>query len=168
MNITADVIAQSIDRYEHGITVLREAVSGLEPDMLDRQPKPNKWSIRQIVAHLVDAEIVYVMRIRKVMAEGSGHLVSFEQDNWVTGLAAQLVPVEASIQAIAGLREFELVSLRSLEVEAFQRVGQHDTRGDVTAFEFLQIVTNHLEHHVRQIHDIAALSSNRKSEELGE
>jgi hypothetical protein len=47
---------------------------------------PGKWSIRQIVAHLADSELVCAHRMRQIVAEDSPTLIAFDQDAWTKNL----------------------------------------------------------------------------------
>ncbi len=43
---------------------LERAVRGLSKAQLTRRPRPKKWSIQEILAHLADTEMVYGWRLR--------------------------------------------------------------------------------------------------------
>ena len=38
-------------------------------ETLDRAPAPGKWSVRDILSHLADCEIVFAFRLRQALAE---------------------------------------------------------------------------------------------------
>ena len=61
---------------------LRELVAGRSVDELSRSADPSKWSVRQILAHLADAEIVAAWRFRSIMAADGVPLQPFDQDSW--------------------------------------------------------------------------------------
>src|ERR1700733_6998706 len=37
------------------------------PDILNRSPAPGKWSVRDILAHLADCEVVFAFRLRQAL-----------------------------------------------------------------------------------------------------
>lgn len=152
--LSQESIMKTIQAYEEGVDRLVEAVQGLTKEQMDIPRAPGKWTIRQIVAHLADTEMVYTHRMRKVIAEGGGALTGFDQDQWVAELFAAEMPVSAAIGLIQSLRAYHVLVLRRLPLEAYERQGQHETDGSVTAFALLEKITNHLVHHVSQIDEI--------------
>ena len=75
-----------IRRYEQGITALEDALRNVPEAVLDRVPAPGKWTIRQLAAHLADAELVICSRLRWVAAEPGSPLRAFDQDKWANAL----------------------------------------------------------------------------------
>src|SRR6185295_14690558 len=62
-----------------------EAVAGkLSPARLDRSYAPGKWTARQILAHLADAEVGVGFRLRQALAEENHKAQPFDQDRWAT------------------------------------------------------------------------------------
>jgi hypothetical protein len=51
-------ITELLERFQRGPEVLAAAVAGAAGDELDYVPAAGKWSIRQILCHVADAEIV--------------------------------------------------------------------------------------------------------------
>ena len=58
-----------IERYAAGGPLLAYAASGLSPEYETARPGPGAWSIAQLVAHLLDADLVYAERMKRVIAE---------------------------------------------------------------------------------------------------
>src|SRR5688572_12306459 len=64
--------------------VLAGLVDGLSAEQLDRRPAPGKWSIREIVAHLADDELVGAYRIRLILSAPGTAIQAFDQDLWAS------------------------------------------------------------------------------------
>ena len=54
----------------------------LAPDKLDRNYGHGKWTIRQILHHLTDAELIFLQRHKKVIAEPKQVAWACDQDLW--------------------------------------------------------------------------------------
>ncbi len=158
MELTYEQVIEWLDQYEVGADVVYEAVSGLSEKQLTTPPSPSKWSIAQIVAHLVDTELVMIHRMRTVMAEGAGTLHSFSQDAWVTALNVGTMPIDLSIATLRALRNYHARTLRNLQPDTLimmmENSGTHDVDGCLSAFDLLQKTVTHLHHHTRQINVI--------------
>lgn len=140
-----------LEQYQNGPVLLSNSLLGISEEDLERALAPGKWTIRQIVAHLADTEISYTFRLRKILAEKTGLLTVFEQDQWVSELSANQIPVAVSVKLIQALRDFNFIALQQLPPERFLETGIHETDGTVSAYQLLQKVTDHLVHHVDQI-----------------
>ncbi len=44
---------------------------------------PGKWTARQLLVHISDAETVLLDRLRRIAAENKPALIAFDQDLWV-------------------------------------------------------------------------------------
>src|SRR5262245_39423611 len=74
---------------EDPITVLRDTpeavrttVAGLTEHELSQPEAADKWSIRHVVRHLADSELVWGYRVRLVLAQDRPTLTGFDQDRW--------------------------------------------------------------------------------------
>jgi len=152
--ISKEEIFEALRSYLDGIGALEDATKDLTQEQLDWKLRPEKWSIRQIVAHLADVEMVYVHRIRKTIAEPSTLLTAFDQDAWVNTLSANHVSLAVAIDVIKSLRRFNEVALRNLSEEVLMQSGQHETDGPLTAFQLLSKLNQHLHHHILQIAEL--------------
>jgi hypothetical protein len=68
----------------------------LGDDELALSYAPGKWSVRQVLHHLADAETVLFDRIRRVISEPRQVLWAFDQDGWAAGLDYTHLPLELS------------------------------------------------------------------------
>jgi hypothetical protein len=74
---------QLLAAFGAGPTRMRAAVEGLSEHELRARPRgEGKWSIHQIVMHTTDSELQGTLRVRKMLAEPSSMLPSFNQDLW--------------------------------------------------------------------------------------
>ena len=143
-----------IDRYVKGIDVLADAVRDVNPAVLDKIPAPGKWSIRQYLMHLVDADIVNSTRIRQLVAQPGGNLVGFDQERWTETLHYEKQPVGDALAAFKGLRLFTANLLRTLQDDVWQHKGVHPRRGEMTLIQAVELVTNHCENHSKTIREL--------------
>ena len=76
---TMSQIADALERFRRGGELLSTATMGCAGQEADFKPTPEKWSVRQLVCHLADTQIVVAMRLRLILAEENPTL-GFDQD----------------------------------------------------------------------------------------
>ena len=115
---------------------------------------PGKWSIRQIVAHVADAEIVMAHRFRQLIAEDSPTMVWFDQDAWATQLDYARRKPKQSLETLRRTRAENYELLKPLPESAYERAGNHTRNGRMTLGQLLEHGAIHTESHARQIGDV--------------
>lgn len=140
-----------IRRYEDGPGDLIASVDGLSARDLDRRPASKKWTIRQQVHHLADAELNLVCRMKKIIAEDNPLLIAFDQTKWADSLIYSVTDVENSVALLYTLRASMTPILKSLKDKDFSRTGIHNENGKVTLMGILEHTVEHFEHHLSEI-----------------
>ena len=143
-----------VRRYELGINAFEEALRGVPEEFFDRIPAPGKWTIRQIAAHLADAEMVIAGRFRWVAAEPGSPLKAYDQDKWARTLGYGHQAPQDSLDVFRALRRATARMLRSLPLAAWNNIGHHEERGDVSLEQLVDLSCGHAERHTQQIKDI--------------
>ncbi len=143
-----------IKRYEQGVLLFETALQGIPEEALDRSPAQGKWSIRQIAAHLADAELVACARFRWIAAEPGSPIKAFDQDKWANSLGYRQQSPQQALDLFRALRRLTASMLRSLPESAWGQIGNHEERGPVSLEKMVELYTGHAEHHAQQIKDL--------------
>lgn len=145
-------LKQRLPQLESEPEQLAQAVSGLDPGVLDREPAPGKWSIRQIAAHLADVELVHGHRLRQLLGEEKITFAPIDQDQWAGNLKYAERPIEESVDLYRALRRSNLRLLRGTKESDLQRSGYHPERKQqVTFAELVEYMCRHTQNHLAQI-----------------
>ena len=147
-------IIELLERFRRGAELLAVATTGAAGPELDFVPAPGKWSIRQIVCHLADSEVVGADRFRRVIAEETPAIIAYDQDAWARNLDYGRRKISQAIETFRRMRGENHELLASLPEHVFQRTGNHSQRGPVTLLDLLRIYTQHAEKHAEQIRAI--------------
>src|SRR5262245_55629786 len=91
--------------YLRGPEKLATLVSPLAEALLNFRPAPDRWSIHEILLHLVDFELVTAVRMRKILAEERPALPPFDQNAWASRLHYLDRQWRRSMQDLRRLRE---------------------------------------------------------------
>jgi len=149
-------LAEDLERFRRGAEVLAIALTGAAGEEIDFSPAPGKWTIRQIMAHIADAELVGAHRLRLVIAEDNPVLTGFDQDAWTRNLDYARRKPTQSLETFRRLRAENYDLLKDLPESVFDRAGSHTENGLMTLRTLLQGYTDHAESHARQVQAIRA------------
>jgi hypothetical protein len=143
-------LADLLERFRRGPELLAVATTGAAGPELDFKPD-GKWSVRQIVCHLADAEAVGVMRFRQLLAEENPTIAGWDQEAWATRLDADKRKISQALEIFRILRAGNYDLLKDQPAEAFERAGVHTKRGPMTLLDTLRAYAEHIEGHVKQL-----------------
>ncbi len=144
-------ITELLERFRRGAEPVASVLTGVAGAEQDYKEAPERWSIRQIVAHLADSEIVVADRFRRTLAEDNPQLIAFDQNLWAERLDYSKRKPSQSLETFRRLRADTYELLKDLPEEAFQRTAHHSERGTITLLDMLRYFAEHPEKHTRQI-----------------
>ena len=133
---------------------LRRLVRGLTEKQLAKKPAPGKWSIREIVAHLADGEVILGSRYRLIGAHDRPPIAGYDQDAFVEKLGVASARTADLIDDFAMARAVNLGLLERLPGAAWDRVGLHAERGEESIRKMVHMYAGHDRHHLLQIETI--------------
>ncbi len=142
-----DVMAASPDR-------LRRLLRGLTEKQLATKPAPGKWSIKEIVAHLADGEVILGSRYRLIGAHERPAIAIYDQDAFVAKLGVAAAKTADLADDFAMARAVNLGLLDRLPESSWDRVGIHAERGEESIRKLVDMYARHDQHHLRQIETI--------------
>jgi hypothetical protein len=140
--------AALLNAYLGGPDLLRSAVTGLSREQMISRPITGRWSVLEVVCHLVDTDANIAHRIKRVLSE---ERPAFERVNPERMLAA-LAYHDRDVDDELGL--FDLTRrqigriLSASPPEARVRTGVVGDRGDRTVGQMIHGAVEHLAHHL--------------------
>ena len=147
-------ISALIERFRRGPEVLAMVLTGVFGEEEDFATAPGKWSVRQIIAHLADTELVLAVRMRLIVAQDNPTLTGFDQEAWARNLDYARRKPKQSLETFRRLRAENHELLKDLPEAAFERTGNHTERGRTTLRSLVELVANHAESHARQLQTV--------------
>jgi DinB superfamily len=133
---------------------LRRAAAGLTPEQEGTPESPGKWSVRQVIQHLADSELVGGFRFRMVLAHEGPELPAYDQDLWAERLRYAEADLPAALEDFAMLRALNLRVLRRATPDELRRVMHHAERGDEPLGRMIALYAGHDLKHRAQIRRI--------------
>jgi hypothetical protein len=149
--------AELIERYAHEGEKISLAIRGLTREDMQTVPPPElpklgKWTIQQVVIHLLDSDLIAADRMKRVIAEDNPTLIGYDENKFAANLFVEEQSTEDATTIVSLNRLNFARVLRKLPESAFARSGTHNERGRMTLLDLLKTYTNHLEHHLSFIH----------------
>ena len=150
-----DELADLLERFRRGPEYLAVAITGAAGSEVDFAAD-GKWSVRKIMAHLADSEIVVAMRLRQVLAENEPRLQGFDQEAWASNLDYAKRKPSQSLETFRRTRGENYELVRDLPPDAFERRGVHSERGPLTLLDLVRTYAEHAENHAKQLRAVRA------------
>src|SRR5687767_2332703 len=116
---------------------------------LSRSYGPGKWTGKQILAHLADAEVGIGFRVRQVLAEDGHRIQPFDEASWARRY--ERVDHEVALASFLALRRWNLTLLRGLAPSDLEREAFHPQRGPETLGTIVRLLAGHDLNHLAQL-----------------
>ena len=125
-------------------------LNSIEQSKWDFRYAPEKWSIKQVVQHVIDTERVYAYRALRFARNDNTVLPGFDEDAWSDGSGADLRTKESLIEEYNAVRMASISLFKSLNAE------MTDLEGTANGIRFSArlcgvIITGHDRHHMNII-----------------
>lgn len=134
---------------------LRRELRDLSPREMKKRPAPGKWSVQEILAHLVDVERVGMRdRVEAIVTQERPVLEPFDQEKRAVQMHYDRTDPRKSLASLTRQRRANVKWLRKLRLAQLRREGVHKKVGEVSALEFLYEWAFHDLGHLKQILEV--------------
>ncbi|HMC55148.1 MAG TPA: DinB family protein [Gemmatimonadaceae bacterium] len=123
----------------------------LPPAQLDRTYGPGKWSVRIILNHLSDSEVVFHYRLKRVLSEPKQVIWATAQDDWARALDYTTAPLELAQVVYTANRDAVLHLARTYYDRSREIPFVHSEMGLRSLADEFEKVAWHNKKHLEQI-----------------
>lgn len=132
----------------------RSFISGLPPDRLLHRYAPDKWSIKDILVHIVDDERIFSYRALRFARNEQQNLIGFDQDAYARYAEANKRPLEGIFEEYEAVRRATIALFANLPEDALGRLGHGTgTANDATVRALAYHIAGHELHHLAVIRE---------------
>jgi DinB family protein len=124
----------------------RQLLVGLAEDAASVEPTPGKWSVKQVLGHVCDAERVMSYRAMRFSRGDATELPGFEQDDYVREANSNARRLDDLLDEFESVRKATIALFRSLPPGAENRRGVAN-KNPVTVRALAYIAAGHANHH---------------------
>lgn len=134
--------------------ILEKILGGATADSLHWKPAPDRWSIGEVLAHLVEVEQVFRTRAKRMLEEKDPHLESYDQNAAYAAGKYSSGRAEEHLRQFGHERNLSVRLLRNAPAGSEARTGQHSELGRITLGELLNEWAFHDLGHVKQVAEL--------------
>ncbi|OAB41257.1 DinB family protein [Paenibacillus antarcticus] len=142
--------------------VFAQFVRSIPVEELNYKPTFTSWSIKEIIVHVVDTEMILQHRIKAILAEDNPVIQAFDQNLWTSELQYSLRDIEDQVALFVLLRKVFAPTLQSIRDVDGERAGTHSTDGTILLKDIIKKMSTHLQGHIGQIERNRATFALRK------
>jgi DinB superfamily len=140
-----------VEALQNTVSALEQIRQGLSTEQITRPEAPGKWSIRHVLQHLADSELVWGYRLRMVLAHDRPPLTGYDQDLWAERLGYDEADADQALEDFGLLRRANLRLLACASDEDLKRVGVHAERGAESVEHMIRLYAGHDLLHLEQL-----------------
>jgi hypothetical protein len=143
-----DVLATLESQLAETVAVL----DAIGEDRAGHRYAPGKWSVRELVGHVIDTERVFAYRAMCAARGETAGLPGFDENLWVAGADFEGRTLNSLLGELTAVRRATLALFRNLGEEALGRRAVANG-GPVTARALAWIIAGHERHHAALLRD---------------
>jgi hypothetical protein len=141
-----------LDLLERQSEQLRNLASAASPEQQEYRYASGKWSVREVVGHLIDGERVFGHRAFRIGRGDQTPLPGFDENEYVAASGYHHRDLASLAEEFALVRAANLAILKNLSEEDWRHIGTANGYPvSVRALAF--IMAGHVEHHVALLGD---------------
>lgn len=121
-------------------------VQNIPMDKFDYRYAEGKWTIKDIIQHIIDAERIFGYRALRISRNDQTPLSGFEENDYVENTDANSRSIQGLLTELSALRHSNLLMFKSFTEEQLTRMGIASNHSiSVRALGFL--IIGHQKHH---------------------
>lgn len=149
--LSTDTIQAPVSMLEKTPTILELLLRDVPAEVLQWKPSAERWSITQVLDHLLTIEQLYEKRARRMVIDDSPALAKFVAP---AESETQKKVARQYLEEFVALRRAFVFFLHSVPSSAGARTGNHAELGVITLSQMLHELANHDLGHLRQIAEL--------------
>jgi hypothetical protein len=142
--VASDDVVSVLGTQIEGTLATFRAVS---PERSLERYAPDKWSLREVVGHVIDAERIFAYRALTFARNDRTELPGFDQDPYVAAARSDTRDWRDLLEELELLRRANVLMFRGLDPEAWQRRGVA-SGNPITVRALAYIIAGHELHHL--------------------
>lgn len=131
-----------ISSYEEGKSFVVNFFNSIPQEKLDFRYEPNKWSIKELLQHLIDTERIFMYRCLRIARNDQTPLAGFDQNIYIEPSNAKDKSIKDLMNEFRINRDNSIVLLKSLTDTNLKNIG-NASGSDLSARAAAFIIPGH-------------------------
>ncbi|NNF56653.1 MAG: DinB family protein [Rhodothermaceae bacterium] len=144
--------ADIMDVLERQESELSALLKPLSEEQVGFRYAEGKWSIREVVGHMADAERIFGTRMLRFARGDQAPLPGFDEKPYVAASSYDAWTMADLLDQFAALRQANLLLIRHLDEVALLRAGRASGQ-EVSVRALVAILAGHAAHHLRVLRE---------------
>ena len=123
------------------------ALEGIDETKSNYAYEEGKWSIKSVIQHIVDSEVVFSFRGLWIARNADGPLQGFEQDDWVAEEIKNEKSFKSIVQSYKATRDWSSSLFSNMTTEELLHAGNANGY-DIKALILPYLIVGHNLHHL--------------------
>lgn len=138
---------QILDTLAAQPTKLQDLLTGLPEERGTFRYADGKWSIKELLGHLIDGERMFAYRLFRISRGDQTPIEGFEQDGYIENAYSDQRSFADLFEEFSLLRRANMIFVNNLPDDAWSRIGTaNNVKISVRALVY--IMAGHIEHHL--------------------
>lgn len=129
---------------------LDEFIGSIDPNNYLSAYAPGKWTIKEVIGHMVDTERVFGYRALAFARGDKNSLPGYDHDQYVKGADFDNVAMDELLEEFYHLRQANILLFRNLSDDQLDIKGSANGNA-MTLRAMLYIIPGHAQHHINVI-----------------
>ncbi|KIA99401.1 DinB family protein [Flavobacterium sp. AJR] len=135
-----------IEELEISLHDFIKFVQNIPMDKFDYRYAEGKWTIKEIIQHIIDTERIFAYRALRFSRNDKTGLPSFDENDYVDNTNANARSIQDLLTELSAVRHSNLLFYKSLSEEQLKRIGTaSNNQISVRALGF--VIIGHQKHH---------------------
>lgn len=135
-----------LEGYFKGKMMMENFIKSIPNDKITYRYQPEKWSVIEVIQHLIDTERVFMYRCFRIARNDNTELAGFDQDEYIIPSEANSKTKTQILEEFSSNRNYSISLLKSLSEKNLAFIGNANG-GNVSARAAAFIVLGHDIHH---------------------
>jgi hypothetical protein len=146
--VTAVPDGDVVELLRSGGRELLDAIRGVPEARGGHRYGPDKWTIREVIGHLIDAERIFTYRAVRFARGDQTMLPGFDENEYVKTAGSDLRTLADLARELEAVRESTVLLFESLPDDAWIRKGNANGR-EMSVRALAYVTAGHPRHHLR-------------------
>lgn len=145
-------VTDILEALEAQAAATSELLSGVTPEQEEHRYAEGKWSVREVLGHVVDTERVFQLRALWFARGDAQPLPGYEEKDWGAATNAGAVPLAGLLEEYRAVRRSSVLLFRNLDATSLARSGEANGVR-FTAGALAWFLLGHERHHLAVLRD---------------